>query len=114
MDTDKDLRKALAKVLVGIESEWKISSAEFGQLLHVTESMFLNWKSLESIDATDLSFERVIRFIDFYDTISSLFAKVEDQIGFLNSTSEEFNFKSPFELIKDRFDNIMGIQFFID
>jgi hypothetical protein len=115
MNRDSVLRDVL-KALTEIEQTWKLSSSDLSSLLHVPEETYSQWKlkgTVELSDATTGVFDRILDFLDFYDDVSSLFKTVEDQIGFLNAESSDFQFKSPLELIKLKFENILGLQCFI-
>ena len=104
---DQELAKALYSVLFGIETEWDLTPEVFASLLHVSEKTYIEWKNSKEVELnSEGAYRRVLDFIDFYDTVSSFFASVSDQVGFLNAPGSTFNYNSPFELIKENFQNI--------
>ena len=111
--SDDVLKKALCTVLKGISSKWQLSDKEISDLLHEPEEVYQNWKLAEQVSFNgDGTYERILDFVDFYDQASSFFSKVEDQIGFLNSISSDFKYKSPLELIKEDFKNVQALTCF--
>ncbi len=57
---------------------------------------------------------RELSVIEFYDSVSSLFVRIEDQVRWLKTPSEDFGGKSPIDLLKLNNKNLYSLREWVD
>jgi hypothetical protein len=113
-----ELKTALFQVLQGIEKTWKIEQSELAAILHRSASTVSDWKTKKavsvSVDNPSPNDAQIYELIEFYDSVASLFIRVEDQIGWLKTKSQDFGGKSPLELLKIQSKNLFALREWVD
>jgi hypothetical protein len=113
-----DLKTALFHVLFGIEDTWQLEQSDLAGILHRSASTISDWKSKEAISVApenpSPNDAQIYEFIEFYDSVSSLFVRVEDQLGWLKTQSSDFNGKSPLNLLKEHSKNLYALREWVD
>jgi hypothetical protein len=115
---NSDLKTALYCVLFGIEETWKLDQSDLAEILHRRSSTISDWKTKQAVSVSpetpSPNDTQIYEFIEFYDSVSSLFVRIEDQIGWLKTPSSEFGGKSPLELLKMNCRNLFALREWID
>lgn len=113
-----DLRTALHRVLFGIETTWGLDQNELAGILHRSPSTISDWKGKGSVSVSrenpSPNDTQIFEFVEFYDSVSSLFVRVEDQVGWLKTASSDFGGKSPIELLKNNSKNLFALREWVD
>ncbi len=113
-----DLKVALFHVLFGIEGNWQLEQNDLAGILHRSPSTISDWKRNESVSVSpenpSPNDAQIYEFIELYDSVSSFFVRVEDQISWLKSISRDFGGKSPIQLMKDHSKNLYALREWID
>ncbi len=115
--THDDLKSALYNVLFGIQVTWKLPQSELAAILHRPESTVSDWKVKQTVNVSpepspnDLT---IYELIEFYDSVSSMFARVNDQLQWLHRRSSDFAGESPIELLKKHPKNLYLLRDWLD
>jgi hypothetical protein len=116
--SNTDLKTALYRVLFGIENTWRLGQKELAEILHRRPSTISDWKIKEAVsvspDSPSPNDSQIYEFIEFYDSVSSLFVRVEEQIKWLKTPSIDFGGKSPMELLKISNRNLFVLREWVD
>lgn len=116
--TGNDLKAALFHVLFGIEETWKLEQNDLAGILHRSPSTISDWKNKEEVSVSperpSPNDAQIYELIEFYDSVSSLFVRVEDQMSWLKSASVDFGNRSPLELLKLTPKNLYVLREWID
>jgi hypothetical protein len=112
------LGSALFKVLEGITNAWKLEQAELAAILHRDPSTISTWKRAKSVavskDNPAPNDVQIFELVEFFDSLSSMILRKEDQIRWLRTSSVEFGGKSPFELLKENPKNLFALREYVD
>lgn len=112
-----ELKSALYRVLLGIENAWEIEQTDLADILHRSPSTISEWKSKKAVSVSihpSPNDVQIYELIELYDSVSSLFVRVEDQIGWLKTKSRDFGGKSPIELLKIQPKNLFALREWVD
>ncbi len=112
------LKTALYQVLFGIEDRWQLGQQELAAILHRSASTISDWKKNEAVavsqDRPSPNDAQIYEFIELYDSVSSLFVRLEDQIRWLTTPSPDFHSKSPLQLLKASPKNLYALREWVD
>lgn len=116
---ENDLRTALYHVLFGIKNTWKLEQNDLAGILHRTPSTISDWKTNQTVSVSSSQHpspndSQIFEFIELYDSVSSLFLRVEDQIKWLKTKSSDFRNESPLELLKLSNKNLFALREWVD
>ena len=117
--SDHDLTEALFRILEGICNSWQLSpTTELAEILQRQPSTVSDWFTRKHVHVSpskpspnDLL---IYEFIDFYDSVSSLFLRSGDQIKWLRSVSTDFGNRSLLQLLKTDPKNIYALHEWIN
>ena len=113
-----DLKTALYRVLFGIERTWGLDQSDLAGILHRRSSTISDWKTNQAVSVSpenpSPNDTQIYEFIEFYDSVSSLFMRVEDQIGWLKTASSDFGGSSPLDLMKTNSKNLFALREWVD
>lgn len=113
-----DLKTALYRVLFGIGETWALDQNDLAGILHRRSSTVSDWKVNEAVSVSQENPSpndtQIYEFIEFYDSVSSLFVRAEDQVGWLKTASPDFGGKSPIELLKINNKNLFALREWVD
>jgi hypothetical protein len=113
-----DLKTALYHVLFGIEEAWKLDQTDLAEILHRRSSTISDWKLKGAVSVSPQNPSpndtQIYEFIEFYDSVSSLFVRIEDQVRWLKTPSEDFGGKSPIDLLKLNNKNLYSLREWVD
>lgn len=114
----ESLGKALFKVIAGIENTWKLKQNELANILHRDQSTVSTWKGKKAVSVgrgtVTPNDRHLFEFIELFDSLSSLFIRVDDQVNWLRSPSTEFGDVSPYELLVADSKNLFALREFVD
>jgi len=114
----KALGSAIFKVLEGIASTWKLDQGELASILHRDPSTISTWKRAKSVAVSKEhpapNDVQIFELIEFFDSLSSLLFRKEEQIKWLRTQSVEFGGKSPFELLRENPKNLFALREYVD
>jgi hypothetical protein len=117
-DPNDDLKTALYRVLFGIGDTWGLDQNDLAGILHRRSSTISDWKTNKAVSVSpenpSPNDTQIYEFIEFYDSVSSLFVRVEDQVGWLKTASPDFGKKSPIELLKTNNKNLFVLREWVD
>lgn len=100
----EQLQVALVEMLIGISKDWDIRVPELASLLSQPEGTVKGWfinKKMRLNAAVDANTHLILDFIDIFNMIDSFFVRRQDQIDWLNTKSNRFGGKTPFEFMKE-------------
>jgi hypothetical protein len=113
-----DLKTALNRALFGIGDTWRLDQNDLAAILHRRSSTISDWKTNKAVSVSpenpSPNDTQIYEFIEFYDSVSSLFVRVEDQVGWLKTASPDFGGKSPIELLKINNKNLFALREWVD
>jgi hypothetical protein len=98
-----DLNTGLRLIVIGIRGDWGLSDAEMSKILTLSLKEFNLWireNRLPYIKDDPVRLETLYDFIEFYDSVVSLFPKKADQLRFLDSKLHHFDNETPLTLVK--------------
>jgi hypothetical protein len=117
-DPSDDLKMALYRVLFGIEGTWGLDQNDLAGILHRRSSTISDWKTNEAVSVSpetpSPNDTQIYEFIEFYDSVSSLFVRIEDQVGWLKTASPDFDGKSPLAYLKLHSKNLFALREWVD
>ncbi|MGK5081848.1 hypothetical protein WDW37_00985 [Bdellovibrionota bacterium FG-1] len=115
---DDGLKTALCRVLFGIEETWGLDQNDLAGILHRRSSTISDWKTNQAVSVSPVNPSpndtQIYEFIEFFDSVSSLFVRIEDQVGWLKTASPDFGGKSPLELLKLNNKNLFALREWVD
>jgi transcriptional regulator with XRE-family HTH domain len=110
-EVDKELGEALFETLEGIRKDLDMSQTDFCSMLHIKESTYSGWKKNKRISlGSPLNLEDIslLKFIDIYDCITSLYPYKEDYISWFFEPLLEN--KSPIELMRSNPEYVLDLN----
>jgi hypothetical protein len=114
----KTLGSALFKVLEGISKSWDLDQTELAAILHRDPSTLSTWKKSKSVtvskDRPAPNDVQIYELIEFFDSLSSMLFRKEDQTKWLRTPSIEFGKKSPLALLKENPKNLFVLREYVD
>ena len=116
--THEDLKSALFRILFGIETTWGLDQNDLAAILHRSPSTISVWKSQQAVSVAPShpspNDAQVFELIEFFDSVTSLLIRTEDQINWLRTTSPDFGGLSPLELLKLKPKNLYTLREWVD
>jgi uncharacterized protein (DUF2384 family) len=114
-DDKRELERALLEALEGIKTDLVLSQKDLCKVLHIPEATYNGWKEKGSINLSNsqsLNDLGIIKFIDLYDSISSLYSSKDGYLNWFQSplASE----KSPIELMIDDSEQILHLNTYVN
>lgn len=115
--TQDDLCEGLYEILFGIKGEWELTQKELSQILHRSLSTLNEWRAKKKVhvshtsDANDLL---IYEFVEFFDSVTSLFPRKSDQIKWIRARSEAFGGESPLTLMARSPANLYHMREWVD
>ncbi len=113
-----ELRQALFHVLSGISSTWQLDQNSLAAIIHRSPSTISEWMNKESVSVSmstpSPDDAQIYEFIEFYDSVSSLFVRVEDQTRWLKQAATEFGNKSPITILEEHPKNLYMLREWVD
>ncbi|MDA9189371.1 hypothetical protein N9O57_00145 [bacterium] len=96
------LEEAIFEALEGIRKDLELSQSHFSNIIHVAPGTYSTWKDNGRINLSKnltLNDIGILKFIDLYDAITSLFAERSDYIEWFNNPI--FDNRSPLKSMED-------------
>ena len=112
------LGSALYKVLEGIRKTWQLGQNDLASILHREPSTISTWKNQQSVSVSkenpSPNDAQIFELVEFFDSLTSLIVRDEDQIQWLKTKSVEFGDKCPMELLRVNSKNLFALREHID
>src|SRR4051812_2611584 len=88
--SNSNLKTALFHVLFGIEKAWQLEQNDLAGILHRSASTISDWKTKKAVSVSpepSPNDAQIYELIEFYDSVTSFFVRVEDQVSWLKTAS---------------------------
>lgn len=118
-EKEKDeLGKALLLALEGIRKDLGLTQKKFANIIHVGEGTYSSWKEKKKVSLSrnlTLNDLGILKFIDLYDAITSLYADPKGYKTWYNTPiNPTFEKKSPLEAMRENPGAVLDLNRYVN